>query len=52
MKRFFLGLLALSVITGGFYAFWQRPPAVDLVSPVRGSAAEVVYATGVVEPET
>jgi RND family efflux transporter MFP subunit len=45
-------LVALSVIAGGLYAFWHRPPAIDLVSPVRGSAAEVVYATGVVEPET
>lgn len=52
MKRFFAIFLTLSVIAGGLYAFWHRPPAVDLVSPVRGSAAEVVYATGVVEPET
>jgi RND family efflux transporter MFP subunit len=52
MKRFFAILLTLSVVVGGLYVFWYRPPAVDLVSPVRGSAAEVVYATGVVEPET
>ena len=52
MKRFLLGLLVVSAIAGGFYAFWQRTPVVDLVSPIRGSAAEVVYATGVVEPET
>ena len=52
MKRVLTGLLVLMVAAGGIYAFWQRPPTVDLVSPVRGSAAEVVYATGVVEPQT
>jgi len=52
MKRLLAGALVLLVATAGIYAFWQRPPGVDLVSPVRGSAAEVVYATGVVEPET
>ncbi len=52
MKRFVIGLLVVSVIAAGLYAFWRRPPAVELVTPVRGSAAEVVYATGVVEPET
>ncbi len=52
MKRFLASLLVLAVIAGGLYAYWRRPPTVELVSPVRGSAAEVVYATGVVEPET
>jgi RND family efflux transporter MFP subunit len=52
MKRLLAGALVLLVAAAGIYAFWQRPPVVDLISPVRGSAAEVVYATGVVEPET
>ena len=52
MKRVLTGLLVLMIAAGAVYAFWQRPPAVDLASPVRGSAAELVYATGVVEPQT
>ncbi|MEE1655833.1 efflux RND transporter periplasmic adaptor subunit [Microvirga sp. CF3062] len=35
-------------------ALWQfsRPPEVAPVSPTRGEAAEIVYATGIVEPRT
>nr|WP_246215812.1 efflux RND transporter periplasmic adaptor subunit [Microvirga makkahensis] len=35
-------------------AYWRigRPPEVATVAPMRGDAAEIVYATGVVEPRT
>lgn len=42
------GVLAAAIVGG---AWWiSRPPAVSAVRPARGDAAEVVYATGVVEP--
>jgi membrane fusion protein (multidrug efflux system) len=44
-------VLAASV---GAYVYWERggfSPAVQTLAPVRGDAAEVVYATGVVEPQ-
>jgi RND family efflux transporter MFP subunit len=48
-------LLILLVLGGaGAFAWWRavgQGPLVGLVSPRRGVAAEIVYATGVVEPE-
>jgi membrane fusion protein, multidrug efflux system len=44
-------LLALAVALVSA-AWWWRIPTVTTVLPVRGTAAEVVYATGVVEPRT
>ncbi len=41
--------LAVGLISA---AWWWRIPTVATVLPVRGTAAEVVYATGVVEPRT
>ena len=39
-------------VAGGIagWSWWGRPPVVDVVSPYKGRAAEVVYATAVVEP--
>lgn len=51
MRRSFLGLVVVAVLAGGL-AYWLvlSPPRVTLLSPTRGPAAEVVYATGTVEP--
>jgi RND family efflux transporter MFP subunit len=52
MRRSFLVLVVLAVIAA-LSAYWifLAPPRVNLVQPTRGPAAEVVYATGIVEPE-
>ncbi len=44
-------LLALAVVGAGVF-IWssQRAPAVAVVAPKRGEAAQIVYASGVVEP--
>jgi membrane fusion protein (multidrug efflux system) len=51
MRRF-VSLVLLVVIgtVGAAIAWWSQLPIVNLVSVVRGPVAEVVYATGVVEP--
>jgi membrane fusion protein (multidrug efflux system) len=53
MPRWF-GWTALIVIlaatVGWFGQSWLRPPALEVVLPVRGDAAAVVYASGVTEP--
>ena len=42
-------ILLVAAIAGGYW--WSsRPPEVQVVQPFRGRAAEVVYATAVVEP--
>lgn len=45
-------LLLLAALVGAGAAYWSysRPAAVAVVSPKRGDAADIVYATGVVEP--
>ncbi|WP_417769725.1 efflux RND transporter periplasmic adaptor subunit [Stappia sp.] len=49
--RFFLAVAALTAVAVGGYLFWSsRPVPVTVVQPHMGSAADVVYATGVVEP--
>jgi RND family efflux transporter MFP subunit len=53
MKRLFTLLLLVLAGAGAWAAYhaWQtRPVAVSVVRPQTGSAADVVYATGVVEP--
>ena len=44
------GLLAFAVLIFGYWSFFW-PTQITLHHPTRGSAAEVVYATGTVEPE-
>ncbi|MCV0424936.1 MAG: efflux RND transporter periplasmic adaptor subunit [Roseibium sp.] len=47
----FLVLTCLSVAAvAGWYWWSQKPPEVQIVQPTNGRAAEVVYATAVVEP--
>lgn len=48
-KLAYLAMFALAAGIGA-YLLWGRPPLVDVAAVRRGSAAEVVYATGVVEP--
>lgn len=47
-------LLVLALLGAAAAAYWRfaRPPEVATVAPTRGDAAEIVYATGVVEPRT
>jgi len=45
-----LGALAAATFGIGYWAFFM-PPHVSTIYPSRGSAAEVVYATGTVEPQ-
>ncbi len=50
--RYLLWLIVLALVVGGGFA-WRRfgaPPQVAVAEARRGSVAEVVYATGVVEP--
>lgn len=46
---FIAGLLALMAVGAAYWAY-VLPPRVTLALPSRGAAAEVVYATGTVEP--
>lgn len=47
-------LVVASLAAAGFAGYWLylRPTPVETVAPWRGDAAEIVYATGVVEPRT
>jgi RND family efflux transporter MFP subunit len=46
----FLLVVLLAALVIGVWWFAFRLPVVDVITPSRGDAAEVVYATGVVEP--
>ncbi len=51
--RLFLFLVIAALVAAGGYIAWSRfgaPPQVAVAEAKRGSVAEVVYATGVVEP--
>jgi membrane fusion protein (multidrug efflux system) len=50
IARAILLVLLLAALAIGAWWFAFRPPVVATVRPARGDAAEVVYATGVVEP--
>lgn len=49
-RRTAIALLALGALAAGWWIVYGRGPAVSAVEPVRGTAAEIVYATGAVEP--
>mgnify|MGYP001255416664 CR=1 FL=1 len=50
-KRSFYKIIAVLLIAGFFYYFWQKSQGIQTVSPSRGHAIRAVYATGTVEPE-
>ncbi|MBX9591786.1 MAG: efflux RND transporter periplasmic adaptor subunit [Hyphomonadaceae bacterium] len=51
-KRALLASLVLSVAIGVVYGYAFSPRSVAVAVPFRGDAAQIVYATGVVEPRT
>jgi len=52
--KFARSLLAVAALVAAGGAYWSlsRPTAVATVAPKRGDAAEIVYATGTVEPRS
>lgn len=50
VRRLLVLALALAVIGAGGWIWFGRGTSVRVVAPARGDAAEVVYATGTVEP--
>lgn len=50
IARWIIGLGLVAAVAGGAYVWTTRPIPVETVTPTRGTAAEVVYAAGVVEP--
>jgi len=49
------GLVSITLVlaaVAGFAAWWLRGPLIPTARITRGAAAEIVYATGAVEPET
>lgn len=48
------GILIITIVLGLAVSgwWWWRAPAITVVRVTRGAAAEIVYATGAVEPET
>ena len=49
-RRIAIALLALGALAAGWWIVYGRGPAVSAAEPVRGTAVEIVYATGAVEP--
>nr|WP_223843457.1 efflux RND transporter periplasmic adaptor subunit [Sinorhizobium fredii] len=52
MKRWIIGAIGLAAIAASTALFAWRPTPVSVVVPSRGAAAEIVYASGTVEPRT
>jgi RND family efflux transporter MFP subunit len=50
LTRVLLSALVLAAVAAAVYWVAFRPPIVSITTPSYGAAAEVVYATGVVEP--
>jgi membrane fusion protein, multidrug efflux system len=50
-SRLFIAALLIAATAATAWWFW-RGPSIAVVRIIRGSAAEIVYATGAVEPET
>ena len=47
-----IGVLALAAVVAGASWWYLRGPTITVARATRGAAAEIVYATGSVEPET
>jgi RND family efflux transporter MFP subunit len=50
IRRTILLLLLIGLGAGALWFLYGRPPDVTVAAPVRGTAVEVVYGTGAVEP--
>ncbi|WEX73968.1 efflux RND transporter periplasmic adaptor subunit [Sinorhizobium numidicum] len=50
--RWIVGTLGLAVVAGSAAWYIWRPTTVSVIAPWRGDAAEIVYASGTVEPRT
>lgn len=50
LRALIIAALLAAAGAAGYWYFFARPTAVAIVSPTRGDAAEIVYASGVVEP--
>lgn len=50
--RYILSLVAVGTVAGIAAWYVWRPPSVSVVTASRGDAAEIVYASGTVEPRT
>jgi RND family efflux transporter MFP subunit len=50
VRRIVLLAAALAAVAAGWWFLYGRGPAVTVVAPMRGTAVEIVYATGAVEP--
>lgn len=49
-RRISLVLVVLGALAAGWWFLYGRGPKVTMVTPSRGTAVEIVYATGAVEP--
>ena len=52
LMRYIVGVVAIGTVAGLAAWYVWRPEAVSTVTPSRGDAAEIVYASGTVEPLT
>ena len=52
LMRYIVGVVAVGTVAGLAAWYVWRPAAVSTVAPSRGDAAEIVYASGTVEPLT
>jgi RND family efflux transporter MFP subunit len=50
LRRILLLVLILAIAAAGWWVMYGRGPEVTVVAPARGTAVEIVYATGSVEP--
>ncbi|MBB4185657.1 RND family efflux transporter MFP subunit [Sinorhizobium terangae] len=50
LKRYAIGIAMAAAVGAAAYWYISRPAPVTVVKPKRGDAAEIVYASGVVEP--
>lgn len=50
LRGYIIGIAAVAALAGAAAWYVWRPASVSTVAPSRGDAAEVVYASGVVEP--
>ena len=52
LTRWMVGVLGLAAVAGSTAWLAWRPTEVSVVRPSRGDAAQIVYASGSVEPRT